>query len=312
MLEDHLYWILMCDRYVDKDGKDLIKYFPNINPHVFNCYRHFQSTTIKSEAHGQGMSRHCKGDIQRMGVEDLQTLSTFLGSKLYLMGGDNPTELDCVVFGFITVILHTFPQDTVYRIVVEKRLGNLLQHTKRMKNNYFPDWDQIIGQEPMKLEPKAETASAEEAIDKNKNGTDARPSPPAAAPQQVKPPQKQQQQQQKPPPLAAAPTQVKPPQQQQQQKPPPPAAAPQQVKPPQQQQQPQKPPTPLQQGKPPQQQQQRPPQQQPPTKQPQQQTKQQQQKAQPPARPAAPPTKPVQSPQMTPKNPAPSAKGIRN
>ena len=90
------------------------------------------------------------GDIQRMGVEDLQSLSNFLGSKLYLMGGDQPTEVDCVLFGFLSVILYLCPEDSVFRIVVEKRLGNLLQFTKRMKNNYYPDWDDVVGCQSLK------------------------------------------------------------------------------------------------------------------------------------------------------------------
>ena len=64
----------------------------------------------------QSMARHGKGDIHRMGVEDLQSLSNFLGSKLYLMGGDQPTEVDCVLFGFLSFILYTCPEDSVFRI----------------------------------------------------------------------------------------------------------------------------------------------------------------------------------------------------
>ena len=61
------------------------------------------------------------------------------------MGGDQASEIDCVLFGFLTTILYTLPEDNTLRIVVEKRLGNLLQFTKRMKNNVYPDWDDIIG-----------------------------------------------------------------------------------------------------------------------------------------------------------------------
>ncbi len=128
MLEDHLYWILMYFRYVDNQGASL------------------QQSKMSKQCFEQGISRHGKGDIQRMGVETLQSISNYLGSKLYLMGkGDTPTEVDCTLFAFLSVILYTFPEDFVLRIVVEKRLGNLLQFTKRMKNNFFPDWDEVIG-----------------------------------------------------------------------------------------------------------------------------------------------------------------------
>ena len=65
------------------------------------------------------------------------------------MGGDQPTEVDCVLFGFLSVILYTCSEDSVLRIVLEKRLGNLLQFTKRMKANYYPDWDDLVGRQSL-------------------------------------------------------------------------------------------------------------------------------------------------------------------
>lgn len=116
---------------------------------------------MSRQIYHQGLSRLGKGEIQRMGVETLQTLSTFLGSKLYLMGGDQPSEIDCVLFGFLTTILYTMPEDNVLRIVVEKRLGNLLQFTKRMKNNVYPDWDDVIGKKSLtELKKKEEEKPA--------------------------------------------------------------------------------------------------------------------------------------------------------
>ena len=65
------------------------------------------------------------------------------------MGGDQPTEVDCVLFGFLSVILYACSEDSVLRIVLEKRLGNLLQFTKRMKANYYPDWDDLVGRQSL-------------------------------------------------------------------------------------------------------------------------------------------------------------------
>ena len=141
LLEDHFYWILVYDRYVENEGKHLKQFCPQIDEN----YRIAAVQKIKKQCFNQGISRHSKGDIQKMGIEDLQSISNYLGSKVFFMDTENPTEIDFVLFGFLSCILYTLPEDSVFRILVEKRLGNLLQFTNRMKNNFYPDWDEIIG-----------------------------------------------------------------------------------------------------------------------------------------------------------------------
>ena len=94
------------------------------------------------------------------------------------MGGDVPSEIDCVLFGFLTTILYTLPEDNTLRIVVEKRLGNLLQFTKRMKNNVYPDWEDIIGKNSLTEVKKKE----------EEEKPPARPPPPAPNAQVVSTP----------------------------------------------------------------------------------------------------------------------------
>lgn len=163
----------MYDRYVDNAGKHLRQFCPGMT----EVGRRMAVRKMSQQVAQQGTGRYCKGDVHRMGVEDLQSLSNFLGVKLYLMGGDNPTELDSVLFGFMSVILYTFPDDSVFKIVVEKRLGNLLQHTKRMKANFYPDWDDIVGQ------PSLTTIRPVDNDDANKceesKSTPSRPPPPS-------------------------------------------------------------------------------------------------------------------------------------
>ena len=70
LLEDHLRWILVYDFYVDNAGKHLGQ--PGFQSHLLvqKMSRQFNS---------QSLAHHGKGDIHRMGVEDLQSLSNFLG-----------------------------------------------------------------------------------------------------------------------------------------------------------------------------------------------------------------------------------------
>jgi hypothetical protein len=72
-----------------------------------------------------------------MGIEDLEAISAFLGSKSYVMGGDRPSEIDAVLFGFIACVVYTAEDETsMFKTLVEKRLTNLNQHMIRMKAGY--------------------------------------------------------------------------------------------------------------------------------------------------------------------------------
>lgn len=192
MLEEHLYWILMYDRYVDNEAKHLTQFWP-----LNEVCRLAAVRKMSNQCYMQGISRHCKGDIQRMGIEDLQAISNYLGSKLYLMGGDNPTEVDCCLFAFLSIILFTSQEGSVFKMVVEKRLGNLLQFTKRMQNNFYPDWDDVIGKKSL-IELKSEApARPPPPTNQVKNAPQSSPKPvpikPNPQPQPVSKPVQQPQ-----------------------------------------------------------------------------------------------------------------------
>ena len=97
-----------------------------------------------------------------MGIEDLEAISTFLGSKVrqllaihsicsfhsksigspksFVMGGEKPSEIDAVLFAFVACLVYTSAADGgdggMFKTLVEKRLTNLNQHMLRMKNRF--------------------------------------------------------------------------------------------------------------------------------------------------------------------------------
>jgi hypothetical protein len=135
LLEDHLYWILMVERYVEHEArhlKDLVSRLHNhdaVHAAMFERYRRMAVSKMATQTYCQGLGRHGKGDLQRMGIEDLQAVSSFLGSKTFVLGGDKPSDLDAVLFGFTTFILHSSPPDSPFKTLVEKRLTNLVQES---------------------------------------------------------------------------------------------------------------------------------------------------------------------------------------
>ena len=70
LMEDHLYWIIVYDRYVEHQGKHLKTFMPSINEY----YRTLAVRHMTRQCYNQGLSRLGKGDIQRMGVETLQVV----------------------------------------------------------------------------------------------------------------------------------------------------------------------------------------------------------------------------------------------
>lgn len=75
---------------------------------------------------------------------DLEALSTFLGDKQFLMGGDGPSEADCVLFGFVSCILLGTYDGCPFKVAIEEKYQNLQDHMLRMKELFFPDWEELI------------------------------------------------------------------------------------------------------------------------------------------------------------------------
>ncbi len=96
LLEDHLYWAVVADRYSESaqgarylegylrtpDGRPLARGF------VFELLRRRMVAKMAGQMRAQGMIRLGQGRVQKAGIEDLEAVSTFLGSKSYIMGGD--------------------------------------------------------------------------------------------------------------------------------------------------------------------------------------------------------------------------------
>lgn len=145
ILEDHFYYAFCLDQWVYNDVKHVLNYFaplpiPKIFvPLVLNKWKR----NMTRDCIGQGMGRHTQAEVERMGREDLQSVSIFLGEKPYMMG-DKPTELDCLVFGMTVMSFYTAPPTCPYYKAVAEDFPNLKRHLDRIKEEYWPDWDDCL------------------------------------------------------------------------------------------------------------------------------------------------------------------------
>ena len=51
---------------------------------------------------------------------------------------------DCTAFGFLCVIFYVYPEDHYFRVEAEKRFPNLKMFVERIKETYWPDWDDLL------------------------------------------------------------------------------------------------------------------------------------------------------------------------
>ncbi|CAH1261438.1 FAXC [Branchiostoma lanceolatum] len=140
MVEENTYWGLTQYRWIDNFDK-LQELFEI--PWIAMLFMRRIRSNTKQKLMAHGIGRHSKDDLEGIIEKDLKAISTFLGAKPYLMG-DEPTEVDAVVFGQLSEIVWTAPDSYLHRIVALD-CPNLLAYCNRIKDRYWPDWDQLTG-----------------------------------------------------------------------------------------------------------------------------------------------------------------------
>ncbi|CAH1268860.1 FAXC [Branchiostoma lanceolatum] len=104
-------------------------------------------STIRENMWAHGIGRHSRDEIEGIVEKDIKAVSTFLGTKPYLMG-DEPTEADAALFGQLVEACFAFPGSYMERLVTVD-CPNLQAYVNRMKNRYWPDWDELTNKTPI-------------------------------------------------------------------------------------------------------------------------------------------------------------------
>ena len=139
LLEEHLFWILLYSRwqYTDENwqiNKQAIfgKLPLLIRDIVANRWR----SKIKRQIYGQGTGRHQADEIFQLGKQEVDSLSSSLGSKPYFLG-DKPTTLDASAFGHLINIIGCPIKSPLKDYGLSKQ--NLVEYMDRMKAEFYPD-----------------------------------------------------------------------------------------------------------------------------------------------------------------------------
>lgn len=88
-----------------------------------------------------GMGRHTEQEIYEIAEKDLVAVSEILGPKKFLFG-DKPCLADASLFAFIVGSAWEHPKSPFVEFIKSKA-QNLQEHALRMKEMYYPDWDEM-------------------------------------------------------------------------------------------------------------------------------------------------------------------------
>lgn len=98
--------------------------------------------TVRSDLWSHGIGRHSEQELYGITERDLLAVSAILGQKKFLFG-EKPCLADVAAFAFITSSVWDCPQSP-FAELINSKMRNLEEHAQRMKEMYYPDWDEII------------------------------------------------------------------------------------------------------------------------------------------------------------------------
>ena len=101
---------------------------------------------VRRDLWSHGMGRHSEEELYGIAERDLLAVSAILGQKKFLFG-EKPCLADVAVFAFITGTAWECPRSP-FAEFTKAKAQNLLKHAERMKELYYPDWDDIISKKP--------------------------------------------------------------------------------------------------------------------------------------------------------------------
>ncbi|XP_061192854.1 failed axon connections homolog [Saccostrea echinata] len=140
MTEENLYWT-MCIEMFGEDTSTVEKVIPYKGLKLWLTIW-FLKRVIKKETWGHGIGRHTQDEVWTIAVDDMTAISNFLGNKEFFMGSE-PSEVDCAMFGMLSMIILNMPNSKHDRYVREN-LPNIVRYCERMKQRFWPDWESHI------------------------------------------------------------------------------------------------------------------------------------------------------------------------
>lgn len=141
MLDNHTVWSYSHYRMLGPEAPAFFAMWESMGP----LKRAIASRTIprnyRSRLMGHGIGKNSDEEVHAMGCEDIRAVSRLLGDRQFLLG-DQPTTVDCAVFGHLAQIWYA-PLNPPHKLVMQNEAKNLGPYLDRLKNRIWPDWDEF-------------------------------------------------------------------------------------------------------------------------------------------------------------------------
>jgi glutathione S-transferase len=151
MIENELFWVLYWWRSKHPD-----KFLKGIKLNVkqalgsklpnglLNFIFKLKFRSGQSKVKAQGLGVHTAEEIEEKGRKDLQVLSEMLADKDFFFGAE-PTLLDVVAYSVVSQFVCFDPEvEFPLRSWMEQNTANLITYVNRIKEKYYPDWDEML------------------------------------------------------------------------------------------------------------------------------------------------------------------------
>lgn len=145
MLEENFYWAT-CYMQVIDDPTDVKEQFFSTLPYGFqNLFYSMGASSMKKKLDVHGIGRHSREEIMSIAMKDLRAVSGILGTNKFMLS-DEPSLADAVVFGMLAAVPDYVAKDNpvVAGLQSGDEFANLRAYLGRMKEKYWPDWDDIV------------------------------------------------------------------------------------------------------------------------------------------------------------------------
>jgi glutathione S-transferase len=135
MLEEHYHQVWEHELFIYEGGwKRGVEWFDQLPPVVRVLVRNIMRSQLRKQLYARGVGRHDHARIVAMGIQDLETVEALLGDGPFFFG-DEPTEIDATVFGFLAVTHWTPVESPVWDHYHSR--PRLTGYSERMLARYF-------------------------------------------------------------------------------------------------------------------------------------------------------------------------------
>jgi len=150
MIEHHTAQIGFYWRYGHHNAEFAEKLMDNFAEKKVSMFffKHIQPYGLRTKGYLAGFGRHSFEEIAEMSFKDLDAISQLLDDNTYFLGTDQPSTVDCTIFGHLAQFLY-IPMDFPQKAYMHKHCPNLVQLVDRIKSKAWPDWEEMCDAKSM-------------------------------------------------------------------------------------------------------------------------------------------------------------------